>query len=58
MGLTYASDKSKMPNEFTLAPLKRRLNTTTRSSKYKGTRLIDVWVDSNGYSDQLKSLRG
>ena len=28
------------------------------SSKFKGTRLIDVWVDSNGYSDQLKSLRG
>jgi TPP-dependent trihydroxycyclohexane-1,2-dione (THcHDO) dehydratase len=27
-------------------------------SKFKGTRLIDVWVDSNGYSDQLKSLRG
>ena len=28
------------------------------SSKFKGTKLIDVWVDPNGYSDQLKSLRG
>ncbi|MDC0227248.1 thiamine pyrophosphate-binding protein [Alphaproteobacteria bacterium] len=28
------------------------------SFKFKGARLIDVWVDPNGYSNQLKSLRG
>ena len=28
------------------------------SSKIKGARLIDVWVDPDGYADQLKSLRG
>jgi acetolactate synthase-1/2/3 large subunit len=28
------------------------------ASKIKGTRLIDVWMDPNGYSEQLKSLRG
>lgn len=33
-------------------------NALAESSKFKGARLIDVWVDPNGYSDQLKSLRG
>ena len=28
------------------------------SSKIKGAKLIDVWVDPDGYADQLKSLRG
>jgi acetolactate synthase-1/2/3 large subunit len=30
----------------------------SEASNLKGTRVIDVWVDPQGYQEQLKSLRG
>ena len=33
-------------------------NALMKASKLKGPRLIDVWVDPDGYKEQLKSLRG
>jgi len=33
-------------------------NALIEASNLKGPRLIDVWVDPDGYKEQLKSLRG
>ena len=33
-------------------------NALMEASNLKGPRLIDVWVDPDGYKEQLKSLRG
>ena len=33
-------------------------NALKEASNLKGPRLIDVWVDPDGYKEQLKSLRG